>query len=51
MFADIHHLHQFSTLTWTWGSWEAAKGSGDEGGNVFGAVGRAPCEATWENIW
>ena len=35
----------------SWGSWEAARGSGIEGGNVYGAVGRAPCEATWENIW
>ena len=54
MFADIshfHHLHVITQLDWSWGSWEAAKGSGDEGVNVFGAIDRAPCEPEWDNIW
>jgi hypothetical protein len=51
MFADIHHIHVMSKLDWSWGSWEGAKGSGDEGANVFGGIGRAPCEPAWDNIW
>ena len=51
MFADIHHIHVMSKLDWSWGSWEADKGSGDQGANVFGGIGRAPCEPAWDNIW